>query len=77
MIKIPADINSMDRLGRVNLSSDIAIQSIKSAGNSAFVGATVILWAENDYEVKAVLDYDQKHGFWVASPIWSTLRDFT
>ena len=77
MLRIVADLNDIDQYGRTTLT-ELAIERAALEDRTPLeVGMTVMLYGEDDFEVKAVLDYQEKTKTWVASPIWSTFRDFS
>ena len=70
MFRIHCDANERDGLGRYIL----AIQDIAPIADKLTAGMHVILYEPEDYEVEAVLDFDDKHKVWVALAIWSTIK---
>lgn len=71
--KIYSDFNNKDELHRVRLNLARAKTDIENSKEKIASGAHVLLYAEGEFEVEAVLDFDAKHDLWVASPIYSTI----
>jgi hypothetical protein len=71
-VRIYADFNDQDELGRVWLNTGASLQEIGRAQNRVHPGLPVVLYTdENDYvEVEAVLVYDDEHHVWLAD--WSS-----
>ena len=74
-VRIYADFNDQDELGRVWLHTGTSLQDIKRQENYLRPGLPVLLYTdENDYvEVDAVLVYDEEHQVWLAD--WSSYHD--
>lgn len=72
MIKILADFNNKDEQGRVRLSTVGALKDITMHRSELREGMEVILYEENDFEVRAKLIYDL--GMWKGIPDMDTLR---
>ena len=80
-LRILADFNSMDKLGRVHLNFDGSQKDFDQG--QLHVGDFVILYEPGEYELRAVLDFDtdvatspHQRGRWVASPLWSTVIQY-
>ena len=84
VLRIYANFNEMDRLGRVKLSCVGSREDIEKYEDQLHIGDFVILHEPYAFEVKAVLDFDKdeywapdQRGIWVASPIWSTVVQYS
>ena len=73
MLRIFADFNNMDGRGRVRLNCIGSLEDIERLGDQIKIGATVILDEPYEFEVRAVLDYDEQQGTWVGHPDWDTV----
>jgi hypothetical protein len=67
-VRIYADFNDQDELGRVWLNTGASLQDIERVQNCVHPGLPVVLYTdESDYvEVQAVLVYDEEHQVWLA-----------
>jgi hypothetical protein len=72
--KIYCDFNNKDEFHRVRLNLSQSKIEIAGAHEAIAVGNHVLLYEDGEFEVEAVLDFDAKSGFWVASPIYSTIK---
>lgn len=72
MIKILADFNNKDEHGCVRLSTVGALEDIATHRRELREGMEVILYEENDFEVRAKLIFDL--GMWKGIPDMDTLR---
>jgi hypothetical protein len=70
-VRIYADFNDQDELGRVWLNTGTSLQDIERVRDLIRPGLPVVLYTdENDYvEVDAVLVYNDEHHVWLAD--WS------
>ncbi len=78
-VRIYADFNNQDELGRVWLHSEGSLRDIRQQERLLRPGLPVILYSdENDYvEVDAVLVYDEQHHVWLADWSGSTAQEDT
>jgi hypothetical protein len=73
-VRIYADFNNQDELGRVRLHGGASLQDIGRQEELLRPGLPIVLYTdENDYiEVDAVLVYDEHHQVWLADWFNST-----
>jgi len=71
--RIYGDFNNKDELLRVRLNLPRSKMEIANSHERIAVGNHVLLY-EEEFEVEAVLDFDVNHDFWLASPIYSTIK---
>lgn len=76
MQRIYSDFNNKDELHRVRLNLPRAKFEIENSKEPLTPGTHVLLYMAGEFEVEAVLDFDEKHDIWIASPIYSTIRYF-
>ena len=74
MLRIFASFNEMDSRGRVCLDCKGSLADIERLGDQIKIGVTVILDEPYEFEVRAVLDYDEQQGIWVGHPDWNTVK---
>ena len=67
--RIYGDFNNKDELHRVRLNLQRSISDMEGVPKRIAIGLY-----EEEFEVEAVLDFEAKHGSWVASPIYSTIK---
>jgi hypothetical protein len=73
MIRIYADFNERDQLGRPVLSIPGSLPDIEQNKNKLMPGLRVILYQPGELEVEATLAYDR---CWVAVPDWDTIKHY-
>ncbi len=66
-VRIYADFNDQDELGRVVLNVEGSLRDIERQHDVLRTGMSAVLYTdENDYvEVDAILLYDAEHGIWL------------
>ncbi len=73
MLRIYADFNERDQLGRPILWIPGSIPDIERNKEHLVVGLRVVLYQPGELEVEANLAYD---GGWVAIPDWDTIKHY-
>lgn len=73
MLKVPVDFNTMvtDPEERVYINTSHHPELLSTLRS----GMKVLLWAEKDLEVEAVIEYDDEQQAWFGAPYWNTMRD--
>jgi hypothetical protein len=73
-LRLLVDFNSMDKLGRARLNFVGALKDFDT--DQLHIADFVILFEPEEFEVKAILDFDKgvasapdRRGVWVASPM--------
>jgi hypothetical protein len=74
MFRIYFDTNDADELGRYILNCRGSREDIAPIVDKLRIGMHVVVYMTDELEVEAVLDFDNRHNVWVASPIWSTIK---
>jgi hypothetical protein len=74
MYRIYFDTNEADDHGRYTLTCRGSLDDIAPIADKLHVGLHVIIYMTGELEFEAVLDLDERHNIWVASPIWSTIK---
>ena len=74
MLKIYSDFNNKDELNRIRLNLPLSKLAIENSNEKLAPGVHVLLYVDGEFEVEAVLDFDNKRGLWLASPIYSTIK---
>jgi len=74
MYRICFDTNEGDERARFDLGIPGALRDIEPIASELTEGMHVILYDNEELEVEAVLEFDQKHRRWMASPRWNTLK---
>ena len=74
MHRIYFDPNAGDERGRFDLGIPGALSDIELISSEFSDGMHVILYDNDQLEVEAVLEFDQKYQRWMAHPLWNTLK---
>jgi hypothetical protein len=74
MHRIYFDANEGDERGRFDLGIPGALRDIEIISSELAEGMHVILYDNEELEIEAVLEFDQKYQRWMASPLWNTLK---
>jgi len=72
-VRIYADFNNTDEQGRVALNTVGSLEDLKQYGDTLNDGDEVILYAPDEFEVRATLVFDRA---WRGLPNWETLVRF-
>jgi hypothetical protein len=74
MHRIYFDPNAGDERDRFDLGIPGALKDIELISSELSDGMHVILYDNDQLEVEAVLEFDQKYQRWMAYPLWDTLK---
>lgn len=72
MIKIYADFNNSDELGRVRLNTVGSLEDLDRNRGELTEGLKVTLYTPGEFEVQGVLLFED--GIWRSVPDWETIR---
>jgi len=73
MIRIYADFNERDELGRAVLSIPGSQADIKQNEGKLSPGLKIVLYQPGELEVEATLEFDRG---WVGIPDWTTIKRY-
>ena len=74
MLRVPVDFNTMgkDDEGRVWINTNY-YPKLKHALHP---GMKVVLFEEGSFEVEVTVEFDERNGWWLGRPEWSTRCDY-
>lgn len=71
MLRIYADFNSCDELGRVQLNTVGSLRDVELHRGALVPGLKVVLYMTDELEVEATLVFDE---IWMGWPDWTTVH---
>ncbi|MCZ6681058.1 MAG: hypothetical protein O7E52_27880 [Candidatus Poribacteria bacterium] len=74
-IHIYADFNNCEENGKVRLNTNGSLSDLSEVNDKIHPDMSVWLYDE-EFEVEAKLEYNQKWKIWLGAPNWSTIRYF-
>jgi hypothetical protein len=74
MIRIPVDFNTMQQFNEDKVIIPTHLSSHNHLLSIIQPHIRVVIYEEDDFEVEAIVLFDETHRLWVAIPDWSTQR---